>query len=111
MLPDFFIGAHAAIAGMPLRTRDATRCRTCFPTLRLRAVAREQQDDGSGLAASQQEEPTRNQERHMAFAGLRGIGRGLISELRVLPHSALKLLHARALLGELLLHELTLMLR
>lgn len=34
-LPDFFIGAHAAVAGMMLLTRDAARYRTCFPRLRL----------------------------------------------------------------------------
>lgn len=34
-LPDFFIGAHAAIAGYPLLTRDAARYRTHFPRLRL----------------------------------------------------------------------------
>ena len=38
-LPDFFIGAHAAIAQMPLLTRDAQRYRTYFPTVRLIAPA------------------------------------------------------------------------
>jgi predicted nucleic acid-binding protein len=30
-----FIGAHAAITGLALLTRDAARYRTCFPTVRL----------------------------------------------------------------------------
>ena len=34
-LPDFFIGAHAAVAGLSLLTRDARRYRTCFPKLKL----------------------------------------------------------------------------
>ena len=34
-LPDFYIGAHAAIAGYTLLTRDPRRYRRYFPRLRL----------------------------------------------------------------------------
>lgn len=35
VLPDFFIGAHAAVSGTALLTRDAQSYRTCFPTIEL----------------------------------------------------------------------------
>ena len=34
-MPDFYIGAHAALAGLTLLTRDARRYRDYFPTLRI----------------------------------------------------------------------------
>ena len=34
-LPDFFIGAHAAVLGIPLLTRDVRRYSGYFPTLEL----------------------------------------------------------------------------
>ena len=34
-LPDFFIGAHAAVEKIPLLTRDATRYKMDFPTVDL----------------------------------------------------------------------------
>jgi predicted nucleic acid-binding protein len=34
-LPDFFIGAHAAVSKIPLLTRDISRYQTYFPKLKL----------------------------------------------------------------------------
>jgi predicted nucleic acid-binding protein len=39
VLADFFIGAHAAVLGCPLLTRDARRYRSYFPTVELIAPA------------------------------------------------------------------------
>lgn len=39
VLPDFFIGAHAEVAGVPILTRDTRRYRTYFPEVALIAPA------------------------------------------------------------------------
>jgi predicted nucleic acid-binding protein len=35
VLPDFYIGAHAAVSGSSILTRDVSRYRTYFPTVEL----------------------------------------------------------------------------
>jgi predicted nucleic acid-binding protein len=35
VLSDFFIGAHAAVSGLPLLTRDTLRYRSYFPTVKV----------------------------------------------------------------------------
>ena len=35
VLPDFYIGAHAAVSGFSILTRDVSRYRTYFPTVEL----------------------------------------------------------------------------
>lgn len=35
VLPDFFVGGHAEVSGMPVLTRDTARYDTYFPTIRL----------------------------------------------------------------------------
>ena len=39
VLPDFYIGAHAAVGGIAILTRDASRYRSYFPTVKLVTLA------------------------------------------------------------------------
>jgi len=39
-MPDFYIGAHAAVAGYRLLTRDVRRYRAYFPTVQIVAPGR-----------------------------------------------------------------------
>jgi predicted nucleic acid-binding protein len=39
VLPDFYIGAHAAVGGLAILTRDVSRYRSYFPTVKLIAPA------------------------------------------------------------------------
>jgi predicted nucleic acid-binding protein len=41
VLPDFYIGAHAAVSGYPILTRDIGRYGSYFPTVRLITPAEE----------------------------------------------------------------------
>jgi hypothetical protein len=44
-MPDFYIGAHAAITGYRLLTRDVRRYQTYFPTINI--IAPQQTEDGT----------------------------------------------------------------
>jgi predicted nucleic acid-binding protein len=43
-MPDFYIGAHAAVSGYRLLTRDVSRYRTYFPTVEIIAPVAQGQD-------------------------------------------------------------------
>ena len=52
-MPDFYIGAHAAIAGYRLLTRDVNRYRTYFPTIDIIAPPQDD-DDAAGRGGDRQ---------------------------------------------------------
>ncbi len=49
-LPDFYIGAHAAVARLGLLTRDTARYGTYFPTVRITAPGARDAEDAGGLS-------------------------------------------------------------
>jgi hypothetical protein len=61
-MPDFFIGAHVAVAGLPLLTRDAQRYRSNYPSVALITLRPPlvMPKAGRGILASVFHEATRN---------------------------------------------------
>ena len=52
-MPDFYIGAHAAVAGYRLLTRDVRRYRTYFPTIEIIAPALAEDETAGQIPAAQ----------------------------------------------------------
>lgn len=57
-LPDFFIGAHAAVEKLPLLTRDVARYQTDFPTVHLVAPGQTATDRETGNPPSGTSQPS-----------------------------------------------------